>query len=249
MPNTSRISPCYPYRYQKEGETDAQYAERCAAELEAEIIRVGEKRVAAFFVETGEPVRRFMRKTHVQSSLVLQSLVLLRGTSLLFRATSRPCDVSVTSTAFSWCWTRSCVAWGEAESYTAGIGKVSLESARDGHRRTKLRPYTGVVPDIQTIGKGLNGGYQALSAVLMSERVVTGLRSGSGCFANGQTFQCHPAAAAAGLAVMSIFESEAIVQNCAKRGAEVSGASYTSRSHLPQSPGHQLMSDPVASCS
>ena len=43
----------------------------------------------------------------------------------------------------------------------------------------------GVHPDIQTIGKGLNGGYQALSAVLMNDRVVEGLKSGSGAFANG----------------------------------------------------------------
>jgi adenosylmethionine-8-amino-7-oxononanoate aminotransferase len=131
---------------------------------------------------------------------------------------------------------RSCVAWDEAASSTVGSGKVSLEPASAGHRRAKLRRCTGVVPDIQTIGKGLNGGYQALSAVLMSERVIAGLRSGSGCFANGQTFQCHPAAAAAGLAVMSIFESEAIVQNCAKRGAEVSGTTSTTETHFVQSP-------------
>lgn len=74
------------------------------------------------------------------------------------------------------------------------------------------------------MGKGLNGGYQALSAVLISEKVVRGLRSGSGAFANGQTFQCHPAAAAAGLAVMEVFETDNIVANCAKRGAEVSEA-------------------------
>ena len=79
----------------------------------------------------------------------------------------------------------------------------------------------GVVPDIQTVGKGLNGGYQALSAVLMQSHVVEGLRGGSGAFANGQTFQCHPAAAAAGIAVMSVFESDEIVSTCAKRGNEV----------------------------
>ena len=80
----------------------------------------------------------------------------------------------------------------------------------------------GIVPDIQTIGKGLNGGYQALSAVLIQQHVVEGLRGGSGAFANGQTFQCHPAAAAAGVAVMSVFEEDQIVATCAKRGSEVS---------------------------
>jgi adenosylmethionine-8-amino-7-oxononanoate aminotransferase len=67
----------------------------------------------------------------------------------------------------------------------------------------------GVVPDIQTVGKGLQS------------HVVEGLRGGSGAFANGQTFQCHPAAAAAGIAVMSVFESDELVATCAKRGNEV----------------------------
>ena len=86
----------------------------------------------------------------------------------------------------------------------------------------ELELIQGIVPDIQTIGKGLNGGYQALSAVLIQQHVVEGLRGGSGAFANGQTFQCHPAAAAAGVAVMSVFEEDQIVATCAKRGSEVS---------------------------
>jgi adenosylmethionine-8-amino-7-oxononanoate aminotransferase len=85
----------------------------------------------------------------------------------------------------------------------------------------------GVTPDIQTIGKGLNGGYQALSAVLISEKVVAGLKSGSGAFANGQTFQCHPAAAAAGVAVMDVFDTDDIVGTCAKRGALVSSLDHS----------------------
>lgn len=88
-------------------------------------------------------------------------------------------------------------------------------------QRTMLELTLGVVPDIQTVGKGLNGGYQALSAVLMQSHIVEGLRGGSGAFANGQTFQCHPAAAAAGIAVLSIFGSDDIVATAAKRGSEV----------------------------
>lgn len=80
---------------------------------------------------------------------------------------------------------------------------------------------TGIIPDIQTIAKGLSGGYQALSAVLMQERVVEVFRQGSGIFANGHTFQSHPAAAAAGLAVLKVFESDNVVANCAARGQEV----------------------------
>ena len=55
----------------------------------------------------------------------------------------------------------------------------------------------------------------------MQQHIVDGLKKGSGAFANGQTFQCHPAAAAAGVAVLSVFEGDDIVATCAKRGVEV----------------------------
>ena len=47
-----RVSPCYEYRDRKPGETPEQYSERLAAELEAEIQRIGPKRVIAFVAET-----------------------------------------------------------------------------------------------------------------------------------------------------------------------------------------------------
>ncbi|GAA5852082.1 hypothetical protein JCM8547_000153 [Rhodosporidiobolus lusitaniae] len=82
--------------------------------------------------------------------------------------------------------------------------------------------WEGVSPDIQTLGKGLNGGYQEpLSALLMHQRVVDVLAEGTGAFINGHTFQSHPAAAAAGLAVMSVFKTDGIVANCAARGQEL----------------------------
>jgi adenosylmethionine-8-amino-7-oxononanoate aminotransferase len=61
MPHTSRVSPCYPYRYKLEDETDQQYAQRLADELENEILRVGSKTVAAFFAETGKSRSREFR--------------------------------------------------------------------------------------------------------------------------------------------------------------------------------------------
>jgi adenosylmethionine-8-amino-7-oxononanoate aminotransferase len=53
MKHMSRVSPCYAYRYKHDGESDAKYARRLADELEEEILRVGEGKVAAFFAETG----------------------------------------------------------------------------------------------------------------------------------------------------------------------------------------------------
>lgn len=48
----SHVSPCYAYRGQEAGESDVAYGERLAAELEAEIRRLGEDQVMAFVAET-----------------------------------------------------------------------------------------------------------------------------------------------------------------------------------------------------
>jgi adenosylmethionine-8-amino-7-oxononanoate aminotransferase len=48
----SHVSPCYAYRDQRAGESDAAYGERLAVELEAEILRLGADQVIAFVAET-----------------------------------------------------------------------------------------------------------------------------------------------------------------------------------------------------
>ena len=48
----AHVSPCYAYRGKQAGETDADYGERLAAELEAEIRRLGGDQVIAFIAET-----------------------------------------------------------------------------------------------------------------------------------------------------------------------------------------------------
>ncbi|MDB5931540.1 MAG: hypothetical protein JWR60_3247 [Polaromonas sp.] len=48
----THVSPCYPYREKHDGETDAQYGQRLAAELEAAILAHGADRVIAFVAET-----------------------------------------------------------------------------------------------------------------------------------------------------------------------------------------------------
>lgn len=51
LPVVSHISACYPYREQVAGESDADYADRLAGELEARIIELGPETVAAFVAE------------------------------------------------------------------------------------------------------------------------------------------------------------------------------------------------------
>ena len=46
------IAPCHHWRYAQAGEGEAEYGERVAAELEGEIAKLGEGKVAAFIAET-----------------------------------------------------------------------------------------------------------------------------------------------------------------------------------------------------
>ena len=50
-PAFSHVSPCFPYRFQNQGETDAQYLARLTGELEAEFQRLGPDNVIAFIAE------------------------------------------------------------------------------------------------------------------------------------------------------------------------------------------------------
>ncbi len=51
-PSFSLVSPCFPYRFQHAHESDADYVDRLATELEAEFQRLGPDTVAAFLAET-----------------------------------------------------------------------------------------------------------------------------------------------------------------------------------------------------
>jgi adenosylmethionine-8-amino-7-oxononanoate aminotransferase len=46
------IAPCYPYRYRRNDETDLDYGQRAANELEKAILHIGPQRVSAFIAET-----------------------------------------------------------------------------------------------------------------------------------------------------------------------------------------------------
>ncbi|KAK6342887.1 hypothetical protein TWF718_008268 [Orbilia javanica] len=75
-----------------------------------------------------------------------------------------------------------------------------------------------IVPDIQTIGKGLGSGYGAISAVLVNANLINSLKASGKLFAHGQTYMAHPLAAAAALRVQQIIQEENLVANVCKMG-------------------------------
>ncbi|KAJ5642457.1 Pyridoxal phosphate-dependent transferasemajor regionsubdomain 2 [Penicillium lividum] len=75
-----------------------------------------------------------------------------------------------------------------------------------------------VVPDIQTIGKGLGGGYAPVSAILVNDSIVQVLDNGTGVFRHGQTYQGHPISCAAALAVQKTVQERNLLENVRNMG-------------------------------
>ncbi|MBK8175383.1 MAG: aminotransferase class III-fold pyridoxal phosphate-dependent enzyme [Rhodospirillales bacterium] len=77
----------------------------------------------------------------------------------------------------------------------------------------------GVVPDIMTVAKALTNGAQPMGAVACSEKVWTGIADRAPPHAvelfHGYTFSAHPAATAAALATLDIYENERLFDRAA----------------------------------
>lgn len=73
-------------------------------------------------------------------------------------------------------------------------------------------------PDIQMIGKALGGGFVPLSGVLLRQKVFDGIAAGTQVLAHGHTFQAHPTACAAALAVQRIIRRDGVLDNVKAMG-------------------------------
>lgn len=103
------------------------------------------------------------------------------------------------------------------------LDEVMSGMGRTGTLHAWQSPLIDTVPDIQTIGKGLGGGYAPVAAVLAGRKVVQTLSRGTGAFSHGQTYQGHPVACAAALEVLRVMEEEKLVQNVEAMGAVMEG--------------------------
>lgn len=78
----------------------------------------------------------------------------------------------------------------------------------------------GIAPDIQTIGKGLAGGYQPISGVLFSEKISDALTKSHSTkpFMSGHTYQDHPIGCAAAIATQQAIIQDSLLQNVRAMG-------------------------------
>ncbi|KAH7212268.1 pyridoxal phosphate-dependent transferase [Fusarium oxysporum] len=177
--NVSHVSPCYPYREMKADETEQQYAQRLAKELDDEFQRLGPDTVCAFIAET------------------------VSGTSLgcappvpgYFKAIKEVCDRHGALLIM--------------DEVMSGMGRTGTLHAWE---------QEGVVPDLQTVAKGLGAGYMPVGALLVGNKVADALANGSGAFSHSQTYQGHPVACAAAYAVQTVMKEDNMLQNVQDTG-------------------------------
>lgn len=79
----------------------------------------------------------------------------------------------------------------------------------------------GISPDITCIAKGLGAGYQPIGAMLCTSEIHDTIADGSGFFQHGHTYLGHPAAAAAGLAVVSAIIDRGLVSRVELQGQKL----------------------------
>ncbi|KAJ5737937.1 hypothetical protein N7493_001092 [Penicillium malachiteum] len=75
-----------------------------------------------------------------------------------------------------------------------------------------------VVPDLQTIAKGLGGGYAPIAGLLLNKHVVDTLTKGTGSFVHSQTYQGHPVSCAAAYRVQKIIQEDNLLPNVREMG-------------------------------
>jgi len=97
-----------------------------------------------------------------------------------------------------------------ADEVMTGMGRTGVPFAVD---------HWGVTPDMILVGKGVASGYAPLGAVMVAPHVAEAFAAGSGSFAHGFTYQSHPVAMAAGMAVLDILERENLFARVVTAGA------------------------------
>ncbi|MEM9472953.1 MAG: aspartate aminotransferase family protein [Pseudomonadota bacterium] len=81
-----------------------------------------------------------------------------------------------------------------------------------------------VRPDIVCIAKGLGAGIQPIGAMLCSADIYSAIEQGSGFFQHGHTYLGHPAACAAGVAVLQEIERHDLLGNVNAVGGKLKAA-------------------------
>ena len=81
-----------------------------------------------------------------------------------------------------------------------------------------------IAPDIICVAKGLGAGYQPIGAMLCSDRIYRAIETGSGFFTGGHTYNGHPTASAAALAVLKAIKQRDLLSNVRRKSGRLKAA-------------------------
>jgi adenosylmethionine-8-amino-7-oxononanoate aminotransferase len=90
-----------------------------------------------------------------------------------------------------------------ADEVMTGMGRTGRNFAVD---------HWNGAPDILVTAKGLSSGYAPLGAVIVSQKVVEAIATGSGSFIHGYTYSSHPISLAAGRKVLNYVQRMNLVE-------------------------------------
>jgi adenosylmethionine-8-amino-7-oxononanoate aminotransferase len=76
-----------------------------------------------------------------------------------------------------------------------------------------------MIPDVLTLGKGINGGMVPLSAVVAKRELTDAFANGSGYFNHAQTYSHSPVICAAGVATLRYLKENKLIERCAQMEA------------------------------
>ena len=197
--NVNQVSACNTYRGLQDGETVPQYVERLSQELEAELQRVGPETVCAFVIEpiVGSVGKFSTNYCNKILNTKYGSCSRLRTSRWRVLWAHEGCMRPLWRAFDIW---RSRVWIGE-NWHTTCLGGWRSCSWHRSHRES------------------LGSGCVPISAVLVTESVVSALQGGSKCFKHGQTYQSHPLACAAALEVQRIVQDQNLVENVRRMGS------------------------------
>ncbi len=106
-----------------------------------------------------------------------------------------------------------------ADEVLCGVGRTGKFFALEHYKDDRGRP---IEPDMITLGKGLNGGYVPLSALLTSRALFDAMRQSTyGGLMHAQTYSQHPVAAAAAYATLRYIDDHALVARAASLGPKL----------------------------
>lgn len=111
-----------------------------------------------------------------------------------------------------------------ADEVMSGIGRTGLKWGID---------HWQVVPDIITAAKGIAGGYAALGATILCEKVWKAIADGSGRPMHSYTYGGNPLSCAAGIAVLKYIDNHSLVSRAAEMGDRIMLRLHSELDDLP----------------